>query len=413
MDGETINLMDQEAIREVIESHLDTDPGQFALGANPEWPVTAIATQLGLLQKARLKLPSWYAARCLFTARAFAQATNEAVLPTRRLQAGDLAIDLTSGLGTDVVHLAAFFSKVVYNDLNPELCALAQVNFRRLGMENIHISNASASDLLAEQEEGSVDLLFIDPDRRDAKGQRQAAFADCQPDVLQLMPAMLKVLQENGAILIKASPMLDVAEGIRQLQEVAPAVSAQVISVDNEVKEVLFQIRKERHQDPASIQLDWNRKGELGHFSLPISSQPIHSDLLIKSILLDSGPEYIMEPDVAFYKGRATLAYALDLDQEGLFANHAEGYFFSDHPIEGFVGKSFRIKAVWPYKPKKLKSELKKAGLSRMEIGRRYFDLGIGQVFQQLGLKAGGKETLLCTKQPDGNRLAVWCERIS
>jgi|GEM_PF-1214786 len=413
MHGEELNLLTQSGISEVIEAHLNDDPAQFALRANPDWPVSAIATQLNLLQKAKQKLPTWYKARCLFTARAFAQATNEAVLSTRRLETGSFAIDLTSGLGADVFHLAEYFDQVVYNDLDPSLCALAKLNFRRLGTENIRISNAMASDVLAEQKEDSVDLLFIDPDRRDAKGQRQAAFSDCQPDVLQLMPAMLKVLQAKGWILIKASPMLDVAEGLRQLQEVVPQVGAQVISVDNEVKEVLFRISKEKQQETGIVQLDWNRKGELGRFVLPRALRAMNPDPLIHPIPLDPGPAYIMEPDVVFYKGRATLAYAHDLDQEGLFANHAEGYFFSDQPLGDFAGKTFRIKTVWPYKPKKLKSSLKKAGISRMEIGRRYFDLGIGQVFQQLGLKAGGQETLLCTKQPDGNRLAVWCERIS
>lgn len=408
MDQHELIQLEKSSVQEVIETHLEDDVTQFALRANPELPVTAIANQLALLKKAKLKLPSWYTARCLFTVRAFAQATNEAVLAARIPAFGQKAIDLTSGLGVDVCHLSQSHDEVVYNDLDPHLCALAKVNFRRLGRGNIRISNADAGALLAEQAAASVDHIFIDPDRRDAKGQRQAAFADCQPNVLALMPAMLACLRDGGTIMIKASPMLDVEEGIRQLEAVAPAVSAQVIAVDNEVKEVLFVVEKNAGASPFTL-LSWNRKGQLGNFKAPSDKIPF----LPVEIPLDPTPQYLLEPDVAFYKGRLTTAFLPQVSQGEIFANHGEGYYFSDAPVDGFPGKTFRIKAIWPYKPKQIKSALKREGISRVEIGRRYFDIAIGKVYQQLGMKEGGNETLLCTKQPDGNRLAVWCERIS
>ena len=77
-------------------------------------------------------------------------------------------------------------------------------------------------------------LVLIDPARRDANGRKTVAINDCTPDVCALNQQLLAVAD---VVMIKLSPMLDIASAERQLEGVK---EIHVVSVGGECKEILI-----------------------------------------------------------------------------------------------------------------------------------------------------------------------------
>ena len=400
------SLCSPEAV-EMIEGHLDHSPTDFALKFHGSaLPVALIASQIELLQRAKAKLPAWYTARCLLTRRAFEQASSEAAQRGRPLAGGGRAADLTGGLGVDAWHLSQAYDQVDYLEVDAVLCQMAEANFQRLGAKKIAIHHAKAeefSEILGKN--APYNLIFIDPDRRNSKGERVAAFEDCQPSVLALLPELLKCLAPDGEVLIKASPMLDLTEGRRQLKTIAPWVQSEVISVRNEVKEALFRIKHtpSNQENDEAIRCHMLRKKPQSFTGIPNAPLPNSPN---------THKKYIYEADVALYKSNLVPAFFNSLpDLPGTMV-HSAGYFFSDQENLNLPAKVYRILAEWPYKPKQVKRELRSRGIKKVEVSRRHFNLPTKAVSTQLGLQPGGEHILLCSLNDSGKRWVWLCERV-
>ena len=92
------------------------------------------------------------------------------------------------------------------------LCAIASENFRLLGLDNAEVINADGIEYLHQMDH--MDLVFIDPARRDDHGGRTYGIADCTPNVLEVMD---ELMQKTDMLLLKLSPMLDWRKAVRDL----------------------------------------------------------------------------------------------------------------------------------------------------------------------------------------------------
>lgn len=204
MNLEALSHLNRKEVLEVMESHKDTDPGKFAIQfRDSELPAALIATQLELRRKAATKLPTWLNKKCLFTRRSLEQASSEATASVKTIGFGKHAIDLTGGLGVDAWLMSQTYEEVTYLDTDPVLCELAKINFNCLERPNVSILHSTAESFLENlSPEASFDLIYLDPDRRNTSGHRVAAFEDCQPNVLTLLPMMLQHLSPDGQIMI-------------------------------------------------------------------------------------------------------------------------------------------------------------------------------------------------------------------
>ncbi len=406
---EILSLLNPE-VQTMINTYIDHSPVDLVLTfQGTDLPIALIASQIELLQKAAPKLPFWYEKRCLFTRRALEQCSSEASQRARVVPKGKRALDLTGGLGVDAWFLSRNYDKVDYIEPDPTLSQLARVNFKRLNAPHIQIHATTSESYLSQLSPGDqFDFIFADPDRRNKKGERVAAFTDCQPNVLALVPQLLGILSPGGEIVIKASPMLDISEGRRQLQEIAPWVKAEVISVKNEVKEVLFRIKGEG--DP-NEDLNYEEK-----IACHMVGEEVVSFSGLTSKDLPSQPEmerrFLYEADVALYKANLVPGYFNSLQDLPGTMDFFDGYFFSDREGHGVQGKIFKVLRSWPYKPKKIKKELRSLGIEKLNISRRHFNLSTKVVAMQLGVKPGGDRILLCTLNPSGDRWVWLCERI-
>lgn len=398
MKEDVIDILTSPEGEAWIESNLYADPAKAALKATGS-PVAraALAAQLKYLQKARKKLPDWYEARCIVPALAFEQCSGQIAALEKPRHKGKTCLDLTCGLGVDSWAFSKSYEQVVSIEADPLRAKIARHNFAKLGCNNIKVINTTAEDFL----EGNLqkfDMAIVDPSRRDGKG-RKFLFEDCQPNVLEIQDKILAISTE---LMIKASPLFDLAEGFRKLKNV---FRAEVLSVNGEVKEVLFTLSSQAPQTQF-IGSILNKGGKLynvsqekGQFHLPTSD-------------LKEAPKYILEPDAAIYKaGLASEVQTQFLSKKSSNLLHNQAYLFSTEAPEHFPGRIFMIREKHSFKPAALKRIFKQKGIKKAWIGKRNFKLPVKEIFKKLNLQEGGKQTLLFTEEMGGEKACYFVER--
>ena len=229
MTREEFDTLCRDDVRRAVEENLGRDP--LAVALDRRTPHAAlVATQVKYLERARTKLPSYYAARCILPPRAFEQASSEACAAHKE-PAGDTALDLTCGLGVDALALGRHFRRVVALERDPVLAAVAARNLRLLGAANVEVVCASAEEYLAATTE-RFDWVAADPDRRSRTGRKLVRLEECSPDILRLLPAVRRV---GARLCLKNSPLFDVDEALRLF----PTARIEAVSVHGECKELL------------------------------------------------------------------------------------------------------------------------------------------------------------------------------
>ncbi|MEM9983279.1 MAG: hypothetical protein AAF734_12345, partial [Bacteroidota bacterium] len=237
----TFKQLQDKAIQTFIQQHLEDDPTQLVLKAKQydHLPIKAIAQHIQAKQKIKDKLPTWYAhSLVVYPAKiSLEQSSSEATakLKTSFVE-GKTLIDLTGGLGVDTFYFAKHFEKVIYVEPQKALFEIAQQNFKTLGAHNISCVCDKASNVLSGYT-GKIDVLYLDPARRDQQQKSVAQLAACEPNVLALLPQLFTV---GASVLLKTSPMLDIQQALRQLQYVH---QVRVVAHRNECKEVLYLLK--------------------------------------------------------------------------------------------------------------------------------------------------------------------------
>lgn len=147
---------------------------------------------------------------------------------------GQSVLDMTGGLGIDALYLSDVASEVTVIEINPDRLECARQNFNAIGKQNITTICGDSVELLKIMDSDSFDVIFIDPARRGDHGKRLFALSDCTPDVVKLLPEMLKVAPK---VIIKCSPMLDVTQVMRELIGIERIV---ILGTITECKEMII-----------------------------------------------------------------------------------------------------------------------------------------------------------------------------
>src|SRR5690606_8736951 len=121
------------------------------------------------------------------------------------LVAGKSMIDLTGGAGIDSYYFSSIFTDITYVERNAELCEVARHNYHQLSAR-INVVNDDGHTFLASLA-CTVDLIYLDPARRDELSKKVFSLEDCEPDVVGLQDELLR---KANQVLIKTSPMLDI-----------------------------------------------------------------------------------------------------------------------------------------------------------------------------------------------------------
>lgn len=337
--------------------------------------------------------------------------------------------DLTGGFGVDFSYMAEGFAHATYVERQPHLCAIAEHNMAVLGLDQAQVVQADAEDHLARM--APVDVIVVDPARRDEHGSRTYAVADCTPDVLALKPLLLR---KAGHVIVKLSPMLDWRKTVADFGGAVSEVH--IVSVGNECKELLLVLEPpERHDGLRRLAcVNITPHGEDVFDVVPGGAAPhggrtsggtagwsgaagaAGSDTPVSDASAPAVPAHspAAPPDAAswryLYEPNASIMKA------GCFDALAERYgvaqvapnshvFVSAEPVDGFPGRGFRIETVTTMGRKELRRAL--AGTDRANITVRNFPMGAEQLRRKLRLKDGGDVYLFATTLRDGRHAII------
>ena len=317
-------------------------------------------------------------------------------------------LDLTGGYGVDTYFLSERFAHTDYVEQNEELCRIAEhnkglwVTGYRLrdtgyglrdtgyGLRDISIHNSTAEEFL--ETAGEYDLIFLDPARRDSHGGKVFRLEDCTPNVVELLPTLLR---HGKQIMLKLSPMLDLTQAVRELSAVSiqPGQTCvrhqpsdivwdvHVVAIKNEVKEVLVVSRLSMEDRPQTITcIDLVEPEKAFVFT---KEQETNCPLAINP----SPFAFIYEPNAAILKAGA---YKLVGARYGLQKLDVNTHLYtSERLVTDFPGRKWKIEQVVRDR-KDLPAELKQAN-----VLTRNYPMTPEQLKKKLHLRDGGTAYLI------------------
>jgi THUMP domain-like len=402
---EGISLITKPFFFEFVAEHEADDPARLVLEAHryPAIPVREAAQQISARQKAKLKLPTWYAQReVLFPSPlSLEQCSSETAARFKAsLLQGHSLIDLTGGLGVDTYFLAQSFAQVDYVERQAVLCALARHNFGVLGASQIAVHEVEA---LAFLQAGPVaDAVYLDPARRDAAQRKVFRLADCEPSLAQLWPWLSAVAP---VILLKTSPLLDIEAALGELNALAPGAVQQVVvlAVNGEVKEVLYKLRT---ADQPSLTQPPIRAVNLTKAG-PEELAFVRANEARAIAPLALPGRFIYEPNAAILKAGAFKTVA---ERFGLRKLHPHTHLYTaDQLVPNFPGRVFALAGTSKMTRKDLHNWLPE-GKANLTV--RNFPLGVAEIRQKLNLHEGGDVYLFATTLMDQSRAILVCHKV-
>ena len=401
--------MMNEATREFVREHRNEDVRQLALRGtkDPEVDLAFALQQIDGYRRAMEKLPSWAAIEGIVwpSHLSMEQCSSEQTARYKAEVAGSGVsfVDLTAGFGVDAAFIAQGFQRAVCVELQPELCAVSSANFQFLGFQQMEVVNGNGIDYLHTMT--PVDLIFIDPARRDEHGGRTFGIADCTPNVLEIMDELLtKALR----VLIKLSPMLDWRKAVNDLG--TKNVSAvHIVSVDNECKELLIEVVSDQYKvnsaEPSLRVVCVNLLSDG-------TSQKFEYDPSVSVAIehpLPTSFQFLYEPNASLMKAGCfdVLARRYGVVQADVNSH----LFFSDRQVASFPGRGFIIEKVTSMNKRELKESL--AGVTQANITVRNFPMSAEELRRRLKLRDGGDVFIFATTvENEGHRLFI-CRKIS
>jgi SAM-dependent methyltransferase len=328
--------------------------------------VAATLGQVELRAKAVEKLgPD--AALMYFTRDGLEQATRYPVArhrASRVAAAGPSVVDLTCGIGGDLVAFARQGLTTAGIDVDPLRTEIARANLAALGLGGaVQVADATTLDV------SPFGTAYADPARRSGRGR------SFRPD--DWMPSWSFV---EG--LLAGRACVKVAPGIPHGM-VPPRVEAEWVSDGGEVKEAaLWSPRLATAARRATV------IGRGGLATLTDEDDP-------GADVGDVG-EYLYEPDGAVI--RAGLVTAVAAGVEGHLLDRRIAYVTGDASFHTPFARSYRVVERLPYREKQLRAALRERGVGTLTIKKRGVDVAPEQLRTRLALHGDAAATIVLTR---------------
>ena len=358
-------------------------------------------------------------------------ATLNSQLSTLNSHASSMT-DLTGGFGVDFSFTSCTFASATYVERNAQLCSMVEHNLPLLGIDNAKVVCADAVDYLSTLDMQT--MIFLDPARRDQHGAKTVMLADCTPDVVQLLPQLLK---KSRFTMLKLSPMLDWHKAVEDLQGTVREVH--IVSVGGECKELLLVLSEEMESELKVFCADLEAGGGSGGSSRSIGSScsslssehsfprtpsspsaPSHpstpslsASLFVyapgssspapNSKLKTQNSKFLHEPNASIMKAGCFDELAAAYGVSPVSRN--SHLFLSAEPVDGFPGRSFSIERVTTLNKRELRQAL--AGIEKANIATRNFPLSVAELRKRLKLKDGGDVYIFATTTAEGEHVLL------
>ena len=353
-------------------------------------------------------------------------ATLNSQLSTLNCHASSIT-DLTGGFGVDFSFTSCAFASATYVERNAQLCHMVEHNLPLLGIDNAKVVCADAIDYLSTLDMQT--MIFLDPARRDQHGAKTVMLADCTPDVVQLLPQLLK---KSRFTMLKLSPMLDWHKAVEDLHGMVREVH--IVSVGGECKELLLVLSEEMESELKVFCADLEAGGSSlsgGSSSSScssLSSEPsfprtpsapsspsAHSNASLfvyapsasspapNSKLKTQNSKFLHEPNASIMKAGCFDELAAAYGVSPVSRN--SHLFLSAEPVDGFPGRSFSIERVTTLNKRELRQAL--AGIEKANIATRNFPLSVAELRKRLKIKDGGDVYIFATTTAEDEHLLL------
>lgn len=387
-----------------IDEHRHDDVRSLALqaGKYPNIDMAEAVVQIAGWQIAEKKVPSWAQTEGIRYPQHLSMEQCSSEITARykaSLVSGDTFTDLTAGLGVDCSFIARRFRQADYVERQEVLCELARHNFPLLGVGHIHVHQADGTAFLKTM--NRVDCLFLDPARRDSHGGKTVAIADCEPNVCALEP----LLVERGRIvMIKLSPMLDMASALNDLKHVR---EIHIVAVNNECKELIIILEKrDFSSEQSNKEVVISCEQVVNNFVHQHVEFTLSQERNASCIMAERVGDYLYEPGAALLKAGA---YRILSERYGVKKLHPNSHLYTSDTEIDFPGRCFRVIAVSGFGKKELKLFL--TGVDKANLTVRNFPSSVADLRKKLKLKEGGDIYLFATTLADGEKVLIKCEK--
>lgn len=368
-----------------IETHRNDDPTRLMLKYHGLEHSELMIMQIECRKRASKKLAKILQNnRFIFpTILSSEQCTSEALAEQHaEFIRGESVLDMTCGLGIDSFHFALNAQKVTAIEINSDVALAAQYNSKILGINNISVICDDCTNFLRNTTE-LYDTIFIDPARRGSNGQRLFALSECMPNVVDLIPI---IRNRCKRLVIKASPMLDITQIVRELNLVSEIYA---IGTRQECKEIV-----------AIIDFDLDIKPLLPTIhALTIGVDNTNNDIAFIPSEEHEAEAFYMQPEMGMilyepYPSIMKVAPLKLISQRYEMGKlHPNTHLYLSHDIvNNFPGNKYIVEQIIPFNSRNIKNV--KCDYPTINVAVRNFCMSAEDLKKKLKIKDGGTKKL-------------------
>ena len=384
-------------IQNFITQNSSASISKLALQKNPfpevDWIL--ILNQIEAKSKAKDKLPTWFSTEnIIYPGKISVEQTSSEKTAAYKasLLSGETLIDLTGGFGVDDYYFSKKFKSISHCEINEDLSAIVKHNFKQLEITNCEFYADDSTNVLNQLNQ-KWDWMYIDPSRRnDAKG-KVFMLKDCLPNVPELLDFYF---EKTDSILIKTAPLLDISAGLSELKFVK---NIHVIALENEVKELLFEIHNQ-YSGEITIKTANILKDKTETFEFVLDN-----DSNLPSYYLPQ--KYLYEPNAAIMKSGGFDEVSAVFNINKL---HKHSHLYTSEDLIDFPGRAFEIEKVISYNKNDMKTVLVN---QQANVTTRNFPDTVENIRKKWKIKNGGNLYCFFTTDKNDNKIVLICRKIT
>jgi hypothetical protein len=335
----------------------------------------ALSQQIIFREHARRKFPE--PQKMLFDREGLEQSTHAAVAAFHAslFDSSDTLLEVCSGLGADSIEFSKKVRKLYMVESDAARSAFSRFNCLNLGNHE----KCVVIDSLFEDADIPDDLtsLYADPSRR-ISGKRIIEPDEYSPALTQITDFAKTRKIENGKCIIKLSPLCEYDALLREGR-------VDVISLDGEVKEVLFFLDNEKAGSVRAV--------VLGHNNFePYTVIAIQREEGLSKSIQPIG-SYIAEPDNAII--RAGVVNELAHRLHASFLQSQTAYLTLETKGDENGYRAYKVIDAFDFNAKKMKEYLKSKKIEALSVKKRGLRETSEELQKKIGIKRGSNSLFL------------------
>ncbi len=366
---------------------------ELALKGSPfiEVPTKDLIIQIESRRKAEKKLPTWFQTdKIVYPPKLNIEQTSSEIASNYKasIVEGRTILDMTGGFGVDSYYFSQKFEKVFHYEINKELSEIAAANLKTLFADNVDCFNEDGLNALNNSK---FNIIYADPSRRHETKGKVFFLRDCEPNIPENLS---KILESCNVLMVKTSPMLDISVGLQELKNV---FEIHIVAISNEVKELLWLLKKNYEGSPEikTININFNAE-ETFNFERDTYSEAVYA----------LPNRFLYEPNAAIMKSGAfeNISEAFKIKKL-----HKHTHLYTSEALREFPGRRFFIEKSINY----TKSEIKKnLNINTANITTRNFPESVELLRKKWKIKDGGNTYLFFITDFEENKKILVCSKI-